>query len=592
MPGLFETFKNLLTYKEPKETEGGFELLEDDHEGIERENNELNWQKMEEKACDGDKDKNTIVNKPPLTVDEWNMTKSKEKQQNCPDIQTVKNGMVASKLTVNIEFIKQKFNAPKNQDIIIREFNIAQKMEACLIFVEGMADKTVINQFILPQLMNPEYFKNYNDGCPLDYIIKNVISVNQVTKIKEHEKIIFQILNGVTALFIDGCEEALLIESRGFEKRDVGKPQTENVVIGSQEAFTENLRTNVTLIRRIIKNENLVTEIMPVGKTNRVNCVVVYIEGIANPTLVKEVERRLKNIDIDFNGGTGMLEQLIEDNSFMLFPQVVTTERPDRVSSFIMEGQVVIICEGTPFALTVPVTFFRLFHTSEDAMLRWQYGTFIRLIRCFGMMLSMLLPGMYIALTLFHREMIPTPLLMTLTKTRETVPFHAVIEVLLMEISFELIREGSIRMPGVSGQTLGIIGALILGQSAVSAGLVSPILIIVVAVTGIGSFVIPNYSLGIALRIIRFLFIFLGAILGFYGISVGIVILTAIACHMKSFGVPFFSPVAPKTKVNPDVIIRQPIWKQKMRADYLNTPNRKRSGKDPRTWRNKKEGGE
>ncbi|MGE5631742.1 MAG: spore germination protein [Caulobacteraceae bacterium] len=588
MAGLFKAFKNLFTYKEPKEPEGEFELLEDENEGIERENNQINWQKIEEKACGSGKDENTTANKPPLTVDEWNKAKKQEKQQNCPGIQTAKNNMVAPKLTVNIEFIKQKFNMPKNQDIILRDFNIAQKIEACLVFVDGMVDKTVINQFILPQLMNPEYFRSFSGDCPLDYIVKNVISVNQVTKIKELEKITTQVLNGLTALFIDGCDECLLIESRGFEKRPVDKPQTETVVKGSQEAFNENLRTNLTLIRRVIKNENLVTEIMPVGKMNKVNCAVAYLEGIANLKLINEVKKRLKNIDIDFIAGDGMIEQLIEENSFMLFPQVISTERPDRAASFIMEGKIVIICEGTPFALSVPVTFFHLFHTSEDSMLRWQYGTFLRLIRFLGVVLAALLPGMYIALTFYHDEMIPTPLLASIISARENVPFPSIIEILMMEVAFELIREGGIRIPGVIGQTLGIIGALILGQAAVAAGFVSPALIIIVAVSGLGSFCIPNISLSLAIRIIRFIFIFLGATLGFYGISLGITIIGAIACNMKSFGVPFFSPVAPKTKVNPDIFIRQPIWKQKMRPDYLNTPNRKRAGDNPIRWKNKK----
>lgn len=583
MARLFKNFKKFLTYKEPKDPENGFELLEDGNESIERKNNQIDWQKIEENACGSKKDENITANKPPMTVDEWNKAK---KQQPCPDMQTVINNMVAFKLAVNIEFIKEKFNMPKNQDIIIREFNVAQKIEACLVFVEGMADKTIINQFVLPQLMNPEYFKNFSGDCPLDYIVKNVVSINQVTQKKEFEKIITQVLNGVTALFIDGCEECLLIESRGFEKRTIDKPQTETVVKGSQEAFNENLRTNLTLIRRIIKNENLITEIMPVGKTNNVNCAVVYLDGVANPTLIKEVEKRLKNIDADFVAGDGMLEQLVEDNSFMLLPQFIDTERPDRAASFIMEGQVVIISEGAPFAFAVPVTFFHLFHTSEDTMLRWQYGTFLRFIRCLGIMLAILLPGMYVALTLYHDEMIPTPLLMSIISGRENVPFPSIIEILMMEVAFDLIREGGIRIPGVIGQTLGIIGALILGQAAVAAGLVSPVLIIIVAISGLGSFSIPNYSLSLAIRIIRFLFIFLGAAFGFYGISIGITIIGAWACSMKSFGVPFFSPIAPKTKANPDIFIRQPIWKQKMRPDYLNTPNRKRKGGSPMGWKN------
>ena len=484
-------------------------------------------------------------------------------------IEPIKNGMVSNKLAANIEYLKLKFYVSKNQDIVLREFRIAQKIEACLVFVDGMVDTMVINQFVLPQLMNPDYFANYSQGNIFDYIIKNVISIYQVTRLKDYDTIIHQILNGITALFIEGFDEVLLIESRGFEKREIESPKTENVIKGSQEGFTENLRTSLSLIRKIVKNNKLVSEILPVGGKNKINCALLYLEDTVDPQLIEEVKRRISGIKYDFIGESGMQEQLLQDHPFMLFPQVISTERPDRAASFIMEGQVVIICEGSPFVIAVPVTIFHLFHTSEDSALRWQYGTFIRLIRLFGMLTALMLPGLWIALVQFHAEMIPTSLLMSIVKMREPVPFPIVIELLLMELSFELIREGGIRIPGVIGQTLGIIGALILGQAAVAAGLVSPILIIIVAITGIGNFVIPNYNLSMAVRIGRFLFIFLGAVLGFYGISIGITIMFVMLCSMKSFGVPFMTPFAPKTKKNSDMIIRKPIFKQPVGGGYL-----------------------
>ncbi|HEX9063188.1 MAG TPA: spore germination protein, partial [Clostridia bacterium] len=376
----------------------------------------------------------------------------------------------------------------------------------------------------------------------------------------------------------------------GYEKRSVEKPITENVVMGSQEGFTEDLRTNLSLIRRIIKNKNLITEMIKVGKTNQAYVSIVYINGIVNQELVKEVKKRLKSINKDFIIGSGMVGQYIEDNPFMLFPQVLSTERPDRVASFLMDGKVAIITEGTPFAEIVPITFYYLIQTSEDAMLRWQYGTFLRLIRILGVFVSVLLPALYIALALFHQEMIPTELLASIARSKENVPFPKVVEILLLEISFELIREGGIRIPGVIGQTLGIIGALILGQAAVAAGLVSPILIIIVAVTGLGSFAVPNYSFALGLRVIRFFFFFLASILGFYGISLGLVLVACIMCSTKSFGVPFFSPVAPKTKSTGDLIVRQPVWSQENRQDYLNVPNRKKQSNNVRGWKNNKGG--
>jgi spore germination protein KA len=303
----------------------------------------------------------------------------------------------------------------------------------------------------------------------------------------------------------------------------------------------------------------------------------MYIDGITNPELVKEVKRRIKSINIDFVTGDGMIEQFIEDKSFQIIPQVLNTERPDRAASFIMEGQVIIIGEGVPFVNVVPVTFFAMFHASEDSFLRWPFGTAIRLIRILGLFFATLLPSLYVSLILYHQEMIPTDLLVAFATARENVPFPTIIEVLILEISFELIREAGVRVPGIIGPTLGIIGALILGQAAVDANLVSPVLIIIVAVTGLGNFAIPSYSLAIGIRLIRFGLILAGAFLGFYGVAAVLFIVGCFVCNMKSFGVPFLSPISPVTKKNPDIIARAPNFKQKKRPDYLNTPNQKRT---------------
>jgi spore germination protein KA len=570
MSGLFQTIKNFFVYREPLDTEGGFELLEGDYEGVEREKKEMPTPK-----ANTDRSKNSEKNTgTPLKAEEWNEFRKKEDKNQLP----AQNELVFSDLKANFEHIKQEFNMPKNEDIVIREFTVGMDKKAFIVFIDGMADKIVINDFILRQLMNPEHFKGYKNGCPIDYAMNHVLSINNVEKVKEYNKIISKILNGVTALFVDGCEEALLIESRGYEKRNIDKPSTESVVMGSQEGFTENLRTNITLIRRIIKNKDLITEILPVGKTSNSNCAIMYLDGIANPKLIKEVKKRIKNINIDFVTGDGMIEQFIEDKPSQIIPQVLNTERPDRAASFIMEGQVIIIGEGVPFVNVVPVTFFAMFHASEDSFLRWPFGTAIRLIRILGLFFATLLPALYVSLILYHQEMIPTDLLVAFATARENVPFPTIIEVLILEISFELIREAGIRVPGIIGPTLGIIGALILGQAAVAANLVSPVLIIVVAVTGLGNFAIPSYSLATGIRIIRFGLILAGAFLGFYGVAAVLFIVCCFACNMKSFGVPFLSPISPVTKKNPDIVVRAPNFKQKMRPDYLNTPNQKRMG--------------
>ena len=579
MTGFLKTIGGLLKYNEPENEDMGFELLEEQTEGQDSD------QKQDTSPQEGSgrlkepREKGSDK-KTPLTVEEWNEARNRED----PCRPEENRDILSEQLCVNLEAVKRMFNVPKNRDILIREFKIARKMDAFLVFIDGMADKETLNRVILPELMSKENFADMGDQRPVDYISKNVLTVHQVIPLKNYESVKNQVLSGLSALFIEGCSECIVMETRGYEKRNVEQPITERVVKGSQEGFSENLRTNLTLIRRIIKNENLITEMLPVGKTNNANCAVLYMQGIANPKVVNEVKRRIKRIDTDIILGDGMLEQYIEDTSFMLFPQMLNTERPDRAASFLSEGQVVIITEGAPFALAVPVSFFRLFHTSEDAFLRWPYGSFLRLVRMFGLFCATLLPGLYVAVILYHQEMIPTELLASLAKAKESVPFPTVLELLLLDLSFELIREAGIRVPGVIGQTLGIIGALILGQAAVAASLVSPILIIVIAVTGLGNFAIPNYALALSIRIERFLFIIAGAALGFYGITVLVFLLGCIACGMKSFGVPFFVPVAPRTTVNPDVILRAPIWAQKNRPDPMNTPDRKRQGNNPQSW--------
>lgn len=593
MAGVFNSIKKYFKYS-PKVNKT-FELLEGSDEGEEHENTpEAANIKTDSAKKDSVVQKGDIKQhkskKAPLSVEEWN----KQKKEEATSFAQAEKGKVSNNLSINLDEIKKEFGIPYNTDMIARQFKVAQKVNAFITYIDGMVDRTFISDFVIRPLMDTQnfhgYFRDEKQYNIADYIVDNVISVHEIGKMKDLNTIYFQILSGDTALFIDGSDNCLIISTRGFEKRSVEKPVTENVVMGSQEGFTENLRTNLTLVRKIIKSKNLITEMIRVGKINQAYVGIMYMNGIVNQEVVKEVKRRVGSIDTGFIMGDGMVGQFIEDNPFMLFPQALSTERPDRVAAFLMEGKVAIISEGAPFAEVVPITFYHLIQTSEDSMLRWQYGTFLRFIRIFGVMVSTFLPAMYVALTLFHQEMIPTELLASIARSKEEVPFPTIVEILMLEISFELIREGGIRIPGVIGQTLGIIGALILGQAAVAAGLVSPILIIIVAVTGLGSFAIPNYPMGLGLRLLRFVFTFLAAILGFYGISIGLFSLACVACSMKSFGVPFFSPVAPKSKTNPDLIIRQPIWRQNMRPDYLNTPNRKRQGDNARGWDKKVKG--
>ncbi len=476
------------------------------------------------------------------------------------------------------EHLKRRYSFPENKSFYMRGFNLGRKVKARMAYIEGIVDKNIINQFILPQLMDHELFTGYDEsggGADLaGYIIGNIITVNNVINSSDYKTIHEYILNGYVAVFIEGCGEALLIESRKYEKRPLEKPLTEAVIQGAQEGFNEDLRTNISLIRKMIRNENLVTDFIPVGRINKLYCAVIYIKGIANKEVILEVKRRISKIDADFIADSCMLSQYIEDRPGMLLPQVMSTERADRTISMLMAGQVAVLTDGAPFASIVPVTFYHLFHTAEDSAIRWYYGLFIRLIRALGIFATLFLPGAYLALILHHHEMIPTPLLVSIIDSKQNVPFPSFVEWLLMELSFELIREGGIRIPGVMGQTLGIIGALILGQAAVVANLVSPILIIIVATTGLGSYAIPNYQLALSLRIMKFFITIFGAILGFLGFSLSICVTGILVCGMKSFGVPYFAPFAPKTMSNADLILRKPAKSANHREDFLN-PNKR-----------------
>jgi spore germination protein KA len=266
--------------------------------------------------------------------------------------------------------------------------------------------------------MSKEIIYEIGRRCPVDVLLESVLTLYKVEKLKRFTDIVLQLLRGASVIFIDGCDECIVIDTVGYKTRSVEQPVTEKVVKGSQEGFTENLRINVTMIRRIIKNENLIVETMTVGKSDNNNVAILYHDQFANPEVVEEVKKRINAIDTDFLPGEGALEQYIEDNPFMLFPQTLSTERPDRAASFLMEGQVVLFANGTPFALSVPVTFFRLLHSSEDANTRWIYGTFLRIVRIFGLFCATFLPGLYVAIILFHPEAIPTELLLSIAQAR------------------------------------------------------------------------------------------------------------------------------------------------------------------------------
>lgn len=496
---------------------------------------------------------------------------------------------ISKKLSENLDYIKEKFNVPISGDVVLREFDVVVKdkvIPAFMVFIDGMTDRKVINDDILQPLMLLSNLDIKSDeNSVADYIRSHILPHNQLKEVREHQKVIDEVNFGGCGVYIDGMDSAFAADVKGWEQRGIERPNTELVLRGPQEGFNESLRANTALIRRRIKDESLVVESIEIGKRSKTPCSMLYIRDIANDSLVREVRRRLKSIKVDHILDTGELEQFIEDDPFLPTPQIIATERPDRVSSMLTEGRVAIVMSGSPFALVVPITNQDLFHAAEDEYIRFPYSNLLRTIRIFAVIMSLLLPGIYVAVTNYHQEMIPTDLLLAIMSSREKVPFPSVVEILILEVAFELIREAGIRIPGPIGSTLGIIGALILGQAAVAASIVSPILIIVVAVTGIGSFAIPNFSAGFAFRIMRFGFIFMGAVSGFLGITTGLFLFGLWIVSAKSFGVPYVAPFAPKTFGGfADEILRAPVWKRERRPDYINSKKEIKQARISRQW--------
>ena len=392
-------------------------------------------------------------------------------------------------------------------------------------------------------------------------------------------------MHGNCCLIIDTLNAAFDIEVKGFKQRSVDTPDNEIVIKGPHEAFVENIRTNTSLLRRIVNNENLIIENLEIGKITKTKCAVCYMQNITNDDLINEVKYRLNNLEIDSLLSAGELEQLIVDSNSLGIPQLLSTERPDKAAKYLLKGRVVVIVNGTPYGIIVPAVLIDFLTSPEDTNLKVNFANFLRALRVLAAFITLLLPGFYVAITSFHQEILPSGLLFSILASRENVPFPIILEILLMEFSFELIREASLRVPSAIGSTIGIVGALILGQAAVSAGIVSPILIIIVAMTGISSFAIPDYSFGFHLRYFRFAFVILGFMAGFLGIALGLFVYISLVCSLRSFGISYTVPLAPKSDTKGNGYLLPPIWKREYRPEYIATKKEKEQAHFSMKWK-------
>ncbi|MBR5949398.1 MAG: spore germination protein [Clostridia bacterium] len=485
-----------------------------------------------------------------------------------------KMGSIYRSLDKNERLLRALFNSEINSDIIFRRFETGFGADALIVFMNGMADAVTVSDFIIRPLMNAAKACGANEKR----ILESAVQIGEAEESASTADIEAAILEGRTALFIDGRRNALLLETRGFEKRSVTTAENERIVRGPQEGFTESIRTNVTLVRRIVKTRDLIVSYRDAGGDNGTKLALLYRKGVTNPTLLFEIERRLERIDIGLVCSSGVIEQLIEDSPLSPFPQTLATERPDRVASFLMNGSAALISEGSPFALIMPATAAALLNSPEDVYMRRPLGTLMRIVRYIGVFISLILPGYFVAVAMYHQGLLSTEVLSTLIKSREMVFEPLPFEMILLLFVFQLIREAGMRVPGSVGQAIGVIGGLILGQAAVSANLASTVILIIVALAGLGNLCIPDYSTQIAASYFRFAFVIAAWLGGLLALSGVLVIFTAYMANLKSFGVPFLSPTAPKTFSKRPAILRGSIKNGARFDDWLNTGEEKWNG--------------
>jgi len=466
-----------------------------------------------------------------------------------------------------------------SNDIVIRQFHASYdgSLSMALIYTDGLVDKTSIQDFILRTLMidirkvDMELESKENS---FKILKQHSLTAGEMNEFQTINELYDHILCGDTVILIDGYQKAFAVDTKGWKQRGVEEPSSQTSVRGPKDGFTETIRTNTALLRRKVKDPNLWIKTRAIGKRTKTDISIAYINGIANPKVIKEVFKRLDQIDTDAILDSGYIEEFIQDKTYTPFPTVYNSERPDIIAAGLLEGRVAILVDGTPFVLLVPALFIEFFQASEDYYQRADFATFIRLVRYLAFFLSLLTPSAYIALTTYHQEMIPTDLLISLSSQREGVPFPAFVEALIMEITFEILREAGIRLPRAVGSAISIVGALVLGQAAVEAGLVSSAMVIVVSLTAISSFVSPSFNMAISVRMLRFGFMVLAATFGLFGILIGIIIMILHLTSLRSFGVPYLSPMAPFiAKDQKDVMLRFPHWGLFSRPRLINQQN-------------------
>lgn len=466
-------------------------------------------------------------------------------------------------------------------DLVLRRFTVGDRTHGAVLFFDTLTRAEQVSHQVLGPLLHASPPLSSGDllGEVADIVRERTVESAELGNETNYMKVLEGMTEGKVALLLQGMEAALLINLIGYDKRAVEEPATEVVVRGPREGLTEDLHTNMSLIRRRIGSPLLRFETIKLGRWTRTSVAISYIHGLAGESLINEVKRRLEQIDIDGIIDSSYIESFIEDTPWSSFPQVLNTERPDVVAANLLEGRVAIIANGSPFALVVPTSFWSLMHANEDYYQRWDISTFVRLLRFTLISAVLLLPSLYVAATTFHPEMLPSSMLTSIAAARESVPFSTFTEVLMMELTFEALREAGVRLPRPVGQTISIVGALVIGQAAVQAQIVSAPVVIIVAFTGVASFVLPHFNLGIALRLVRFGILILAGTFGLFGISWGLMLFFLHLITLRSFGLPYLAPLSPLRPTElKDMLVRVPMWRMFRRPKLPDAPPTWREG--------------
>lgn len=464
-----------------------------------------------------------------------------------------------------------------SQDIIFRRFTLGfSKKQLIAIYADGLVSSQLQGESVFNPIMALKD-EGKHSGSDYEMIKESLIAVGEITEHGDMWEACIRALAGDTVLLIEGTEQVLSINTRYWPERAVEDPVSEVAVRGAKEGFTENLQSNIAQVRRRLKHPDLTFEALRGGSFTNTDLAVAYIRGVVNPKFVEEVHRRIRRTThTDSILESGNIEELIEDNPYSPFPQIEHTERPDKAAAQLLEGRVVIFTDTTPLVLMVPTLFWQFIQSTDDYYERI-FGSFLRIMRTIALLFALFLPSLYVALTTYHQEMLPFALLVSINAAREGVPFPAFMEAFFMEVIFEFLREAGIRLPMQIGQAVTIVGALIIGEAAIMANLVSPAMVIVVAGTGIASFVIPAFNAAISLRLLRFVVLILASALGLFGIMIAAVVLLTHLVSLRSFGVPYMSPLAPlNLRDLKDVFLRLPKWSHDKRPHALRTRDTRR----------------